>query len=594
MSAFSFRFSPTGTLLELSHSSAPIVIDEPSLYSSGVEHGLHGSSDGSSTAYKPSGWAVSLPAGKWANASYSSIASSLVSSNSTHATITHESGALHVADDITFGAAGQIEWSFTVTNKLNVPVTASIPVVLGGLRLGNIGPHGVDPHDTGLHRIQADKGGNLQQPFNVSGAYIKYPTSIGAFSPMSLLGDAQRSIALVWTTDLELPVNISMYEMPRGAFTPSMTHVLGTPLGPAESQAFSLLISLGSGSGVDANWRAAVGPYKRLLSARYGDAPAYCPAAPMAYLVGSNARFENGSSFVFDHQNGRYLPGVRYREDVFRSTTAPPRMHAAGVGRYGVWHTALNSSYITRPSCPKSCCFNPDIDLLDPNLDAARNLSIVAQFAAEVRQAGVTPFHFARPCAEITGANVTYDGGAAKFTPGDFSRAIDLRDPAVASRAMARLAFFVDRGFGGFYLDAMSCPGDTAFLKAVVKRWPHVFLMKEGARDRDAYLWSQMPILKLPHYPQNNSVLIQELRPLASMYIGAFDNPLAEDEFDAQLAKGASFIGVVANSPAAFLGPTIRPDVCKHTRASLQNQASLNQAYGQALGCAAPLVPTTC
>ena len=43
-----------------------------------------------------------------------------------------------------------------------------------------------------------------------------------------------------------------------------------------------------------------------------------------------------------------------------------------------------------------------------------------------------------------------------------------------------------------------------------------------------------------------------------------------------------------------FLAPTIRADVCKHVRASLQNQAALNRAYGDALGCAAPLVPSTC
>lgn len=270
-------------------------------------------------------------------------------------------------------------------------------------------------------------------------------------------------------------------------------------------------------------------------------------------------------------------------------------MSAAGVSRFGVWHTALNSSYLTTPFCPKQCCFNPDIELIDPNLDAARNHSLVSQFTSELRRAGVTPFHFARPCAEIAGANVSYDAtGGAHFTPGAFARSIDLRDPAVAARAMARLKTFVDLGFGGFYLDAMSCPGDTAFLRAVVQRWPSLFLMKEGARDRDAYLWPQMPILKLPHYPENNSLLIGELRPLASMYVGAFDNPLTEDEFDTQLAKGANFIGVVANSPQPFLEQPIRSYVCKHTRASLQNQAALNQAYGEAKGCAAPLVPSAC
>ena len=78
------------------------------------------------------------------------------------------------------------------------------------------------------------------------------------------------------------------------------------------------------------------------------------------------------------------------------------------------------------------------------------------------------------------------------------------------------------------------------------------------------------------------------------MYVGAFDNPLSEGEFDEQLAKGANFIGVVANSPGPFLGPTVHPTVCKHVRASLQNQATLNRAYGTARSCPAPLVPSAC
>lgn len=50
------------------------------------------------------------------------------------------------------------------------------------------------------------------------------------------------------------------------------------------------------------------------------------------------------------------------------------------------------------------------------------------------------------------------------------------------------VADLVDRrGFQGFYFDAMSCVGDTEFLHSVAARWPNLFLVKEGCRDRDAY-----------------------------------------------------------------------------------------------------------
>ena len=106
----------------------------------------------------------------------------------------------------------------------------------------------------------------------------------------------------------------------------------------------------------------------------------------------------------------------------------------------------------------------------------------------------MTAFHFARPCLEVKGAAIAYDSlSRPVFTKGTTTTS-DLTSAGggAAERYMARLAEFVDRGFGGFYLDAMSCPGDTQFLSQVMKRWPHLFLMKEGCRDRDAYRWPQV------------------------------------------------------------------------------------------------------
>ena len=211
--------------------------------------------------------------------------------------------------------------------------------------------------------------------------------------------------------------------------------------------------------------------------------------------------------------------------------------------------------------------------------------------ALQLHQHGVTAFHFARPCLEVKGAAIAYDSlSRPVFTKGTTTTS-DLTSAGggAAERYMARLAAFVHRGFGGFYLDAMSCPGDTQFLSQVMKRWPHLFLMKEGCRDRDAYKWPQIPILKLPDFPANNSLLMQELRPLATYYGGAIDNPLSDDEFLQVLDDG--YIGVVSNTPAAFEASNrarFLNSTCRFIKRSLDNQAKLHDGYGRTLGCAPP------
>ena len=319
---------------------------------------------------------------------------------------------------------------------------------------------------------------------------------------------------------------------------------------------------------------------------RYNATPTYCPGEPTAYFVGSN------SHDFWDEDTKRYLPNTRY-EDVYHPEAAP-NMSAAGVGRYGVWKDALDASLLSNNCGPGSTVegcpgeFNPDINLLDPSLDAARDNASLAAFAATVRAAGVVPFHFSRPCAEIAGATVTYDSsGGPVFGKGPFAKHVDLRDAATAARALERLAGFVALGSGGFYLDDMACPGDHAFLQKVRRTWPNLILMKEGMDARNSYLVETMPVIKLPEY-SNHSVLAQLLRPLATRYMGKFDDPLTDAELDDALAGGA--IGIVTQTYTPFLGDEAKltNEMKGHISATLANQQALQDAYGRALGCPEP------
>lgn len=73
--------------------------------------------------------------------------------------------------------------------------------------------------------------------------------------------------------------------------------------------------------------------------------------------------------------------------------------------------------------------------------------------------------------------------------------------------------------------------------------------MKEGCRDIDALRWPQIPILKLPHWPANNSLLLHWLTPTATVYGGRIDQNLNDTELEKALDNG--YIGVVQNFPAA-------------------------------------------
>jgi hypothetical protein len=106
------------------------------------------------------------------------------------------------------------------------------------------------------------------------------------------------------------------------------------------------------------------------------------------------------------------------------------------------------------------------------------------------------------------------------------------------------------------------------------------------------YYWPQIPILKLPHFPANSSLLMRELRPLATYFGGSIDAPLSDQEFGEVLDSG--YIGVVSNTPETFspsgqARPRFLNTTCKFIARSLANQAKLYRLYGKGrTRCAAP------
>jgi hypothetical protein len=228
----------------------------------------------------------------------------------------------------------------------------------------------------------------------------------------------------------------------------------------------------------------------------------------------------------------------------------PARLESAGITRFGVWATALHSTYITNPVCGTisqwDCEFNPEIQLLDPEIDAARTPSKINEFVQTHAAVGISTLWFARPCNEILGASITYNpDGTYAFTGGTF-REMDLRNTAERDRAYSKLDYFIQRGVDGFYFDAMWCPGDSDFIQYVKdeaqqRYGKDILIIREGALAKDAHKTPQIPFIKpsgTGSYNYDASLLISFIAPNATYYGGYINTHLTSAEFDDLLNDG--------------------------------------------------------
>ena len=256
---------------------------------------------------------------------------------------------------------------------------------------------------------------------------------------------------------------------------------------------------------------------------------------------------------------------------------------------FGSWATTLHSRYLTPDGSSQE--YNPNIELIDPNIDFGRDFSLVGEYAAAHAAAGGGLFWFARPCAELEGAAIGLDAdGNATFVPGTWVEN-DLRDPVQRDRQFARLEPFVAQGVTGFYFDAMSCPGDEEFLDYTraelrLRHGVDIFIAKEGARDRDALRWPQIPILFADRRDNPHSQLAELLTPQATFFGGRINEVMEPEEIDQILTQG--YQPIVDNSlkstDPSFLDQ-IRGWVC---------EARPNQQARSFEGCPLITTPSYC
>ncbi len=394
-----------------------------------------------------------------------------------------------------------------LSNQLDSELrTAALPLYLGGLEIDN----------ATRQRLRADLAGWIQPWGNdaAAGNTISYPSAIDAFSPVSVVWDANWAIGQQLLSPLYLPDLVALQEQPESQFTERLQMDLGLTLGAGETRRLVLAYTLAP----SADYAGALQPYRRWFDGRYGEQPSYCPAGPWAFVVTTN--YQSGASPMYnpaedspafnpDFDPNRFYPdatGQRMFVD-----TIVDNMAALELDAFGSWASTLHSRYLTPDGSSNE--YNPNIELIDPNIDFGRDFSLVSEYTAAHAAAGGGLFWFARPCADLEGAAIELDGdGNATFVPGTWKEN-DLRDPAQRDRQFARLEPFVEQGVTGFYFDAMSCPGDEEFLDYTraemrLRHGVEIFVAKEGARDRDALRWPQIPILFADRRSSPHSQLI--------------------------------------------------------------------------------------
>jgi len=559
-------------------------------------------------------WSYKLPNGQLYYASNQSgaIAYSKLSQSSDEVVVQARDANIVVKDTFRF-YQDTMFIVINVSNNLNGPITQiSIPLYLGGLMIGNYNTSATPQvFDSNISRLFPGAGGTIESNFTSNGGVIYEYPSLNGFSPVNVIWDSKITVGEQLLTEISPPDSWTFFDKSRQQFSPAIVSQIHFDLQAHESRVFTLAIKISDGG----KWQQSLDPYKSWFYAQHGSAtPFYCPIGPFVNLVGLNNQDFNPRAWNFTAN--RYMPGLGIGQ-IFRTQTASS-LQTMGITEYGIWQSTLYSGCLigngdcSRDSIPEclalnngdNCEFSANTELIDPNLDAGPNRTKINDFANSFAQKNVNLFWYMRPCADIYGANVTYNpDGSYSFvsgTPTEYAN-VDLRNISNRDRQFGRIDDLASRGINGFYFDAAGCPGDEAFyeftrqqLKAKYNK--DFFLSAEGARDRVGLIVGQMPLYKLPDYSYNSTQLITYLTPQTTFFGGAFNSPLSvnpPEVFDA-VNRGAQ--AIVYNSPLTlselstqtWSGVPMSQVWCRLINQSYTNRYMLWQQYGNAMGCPQP------
>jgi len=526
---------------------------------------------------------------------HSDITYSKISESSDSVHLRAASSNLEVNDIITF-SGDVMRIDISVKNLGSTPKTIRLPINLGGLQFDN--------SFNQRYRLRVDKGGwILPFPDNDGGEVVlgNYPNLIASFSPVTAVWDNQLTIGMQYLSVLNSPTTAEFYSRANDRNTERMRSILVTDLQGFEEKTFSVAFSVAEGN----DWQTTLSPYKNWFYQTYtsdGNSPNFCPTGPLAFYMARNHA-------NYDWDTNRWLYPTTLNE-IYSLTASISVIQQLNLP-YFMFHsgTSINAIHINNTKFPSdwepvSTHFNPNIELIDPNIDAGFDSSKIDSLLASYNSNSIAPLWYLRACTEIDGADIVYhNNGDGQWVEGPagtgdyhfvlgtpFSRnGVDLRDSRLRQLQYDRVEYFVNKGVKGFYLDATGCPGDEDFFRLIENDFG-LINFQEGARDRNVLERAQIPIFNSGDI--NHSALLFWLSPEGSYYRGKWGaSQLNSTEIDYILSLG--YQPVLANS-LRLTQPQIdalKPWVCS----AYDNRLNRFNSYGQSIfGCNIPQEPSYC
>ena len=623
----------TGCLLELNMSKDQrrVLWDEheqsPDV-TNWASHCLHSTSTKSGSPVRPLCWQIQSGGSPVPECT---IENRLIADTTASVHTTSESTSLFVNDTLRFAGTAEtpvLYAMFTVRNKRAVAINATLPLQFGGLQIGDWDAYGTASK---MYRLRPDRGGTIERNYTSTLGCLhgeqkgcdyafQYPLQIQVFSPLTAMGDdgpttptgaPPLSAALQWLTAELHPEYRGTYVKMSTLVTlahgigraPLLSHALTTELGPGEQKTFSAAFSVHLTGPSDFDGIAKLlSPYHDYFRSRYGGGPnappTYCPQGPWSWTHGPNMA-HNMRPQPYNPVTHKWTQRVKLADLMRISKGSASAMGGSGIEHVGVWATALDSSFMTISGERDE--FNPVTEAIAPMITESRDpVAGIGAIDAAFRAHNSRIFWFARPCEDIVGAGISYPLGKPLVTRGTIlSHTVnDLRvghGDKERANVFKRLAYWMDSlGVSGFYLDQMGCRGSFSLLQEVYKRWPHVFIAREGATDVTALHAPQIPIVKVrqldakrrgmkPYNPEN-SLLLRLLVPDATVFAGPFDVGLLHNETLDELRK--NYTAIISAQPEVS---PIKPQLCELINKSYARRYRQWIAYGKKRDC--PAVP---
>jgi hypothetical protein len=298
---------------------------------------------------------------------------------------------------------------------------------------------------------------------------------------------------------------------------------------PNTTRSFTTVISLGppgaSWNDPSAAVKGVLGPHASYFANAHGSKPAYCPSGAIVMRFSESTNYNRSAN--------TYNPGASFWRDDVEGDQMLSGMLAGGFVKVFVWDGQIDGKLLSPAFGGAN--FNPNSDVLDPNLDAACNDAVFKNASAAFKKRGFSLNWYGRPKGTIMQDHdptkpATLECPSKNILQGHgvFCNLTDFDDPCTMAQ-FAIVDRLVSLGVEGFYWDEYQAVGGRiTFTQAVLKKHPTLQILGEQGVDVDSLQVYGLPWMGMqpgvwdPPFEPNNMVLQNLLSPHSTTIVGMY------------------------------------------------------------------------